>query len=368
MAHATRSWEQSAHLPAKLKVFRSFAMDSARHLSILGHYPEFFQWPDRWVSWYPAAVLEALRLVRTYHPDVIWSTFPIATTQMVAMTVARISGLPWVADLRDSITDEEYPPPGIRRRILQRIERKLVKAADRVVFTAPGSLRMYAERYPEIPESHWRLVLNGFDEESFQQAETVQVNRPADKMLILHSGVIYPNERDPSHLFDALRNLKSAGKVTSRTLEVRLRGSGSEAQFEKAIQERGIGDIVKLLPSIPYHEALAEMMAVDALLLLQASNCNHQIPAKLFEYIRANRPILALTDSNGDTATLLNELGSKLIAPLDSEIDIAAALLRVIDVRTERRKWIGDQVVSRFSRRHQAQRTADIFDEMIQTR
>ncbi|MHB8847456.1 MAG: glycosyltransferase, partial [Burkholderiales bacterium] len=76
---------------------------------------------------------------------------------------------------------------------------------------------------------------------------------------------------------------------------------------------------------------LTEMLTTDGLLILQASNCNHQIPAKLYEYMRAGRPILALTDPVGDTAKLLQEAGIHTIAPLD---DVEAIQEKLLDFLT----------------------------------
>jgi hypothetical protein len=81
-----------------------------------------------------------------------------------------------------------------------------------------------------------------------------------------------------------------------------------------------------LCPAIPYREALAEMMACDALLVMQASNCNAQIPAKIYEYLRAGKPILGLTDPDGDTAHVMRQAGLGDIVRLDSADEIAALL------------------------------------------
>jgi hypothetical protein len=69
------------------------------------------------------------------------------------------------------------------------------------------------------------------------------------------------------------------------------------------------------------------MLRADGLLVLQASNCNDQIPAKIYEYLRAGRPIVALTDPAGDTANALAAAGIAAIAPLDNSDAIAKALL-----------------------------------------
>jgi hypothetical protein len=93
----------------------------------------------------------------------------------------------------------------------------------------------------------------------------------------------------------------------------------------------GVSDLIELTPPISYREALEEMMAVNALLVMQASNCNAQIPAKIYEYLRARKPILGLTDPNGDTAWVLKNAGINTQARLDSTVEIVKQLSLLID-------------------------------------
>jgi hypothetical protein len=100
--------------------------------------------------------------------------------------------------------------------------------------------------------------------------------------------------------------------------------------LRELIRRHAIEAITELAPALPYKAALSEMLAADGLLLLQASNCNEQIPAKLYEYLRAGRPILALTDPAGDTAATLRAAGIDTITPLTSPAEISAALIDFI--------------------------------------
>jgi glycosyltransferase involved in cell wall biosynthesis len=111
-----------------------------------------------------------------------------------------------------------------------------------------------------------------------------------------------------------------------------LRATGHDDYLAQLIREHGIEALVTLAPHVPYREALAEMLGAGGLLILQASNCNHQIPAKLYEYLRAGRPILGLTDPTGDTAGALRAAGIDTIAPLDSKDAIAEALARFVQL------------------------------------
>ena len=79
---------------------------------------------------------------------------------------------------------------------------------------------------------------------------------------------------------------------------------------------------------MPYADALQEMLRTDILLILQATNCNAQVPAKLYEYLRAGRPVLCLSDAVGDTWTTLHAAGVQQMAPLDSVDAIVPMLAR----------------------------------------
>jgi glycosyltransferase involved in cell wall biosynthesis len=104
-------------------------------------------------------------------------------------------------------------------------------------------------------------------------------------------------------------------------------------------------------------------------LLLQAANCNAQVPAKLFEYLRAGRPILALTDPRGDTARTLDAAGAGMIARLDSQEEIEHALLRfVTESKTSGWRRPSADAVARYSREAQAGQLASLLDEVIAAR
>ncbi|WP_334188584.1 glycosyltransferase [Noviherbaspirillum sp.] len=331
-AYASTSNDQMAEIPDGVHVSRAFAMDTARHLSFKGRYLGLLALPDRWVSWWLGAVPSALKMVRARRPDVIWSTYPIATAHLIALSVHRLTGLPWIADMRDPMTDEGYPANPLTRRAYQWIEKKTLQHCTKAVCTTPGTIAMYQRRFPEIPASRFALIENGYDEENFQNAQAITNTSPDSKgpFSLVHSGVIYPSERDPTQFFQAIDILRREGKLSAETFRVVLRATGHDEYLGRLIAQYEIGDIVKLEPPVPYKEALAEMLMADGLLILQASNCNHQIPAKLYEYLRARRPILALTDPVGDTAHTLRTAGIRAIAPLDARDAIMQCLLDFI--------------------------------------
>lgn len=127
--------------------------------------------------------------------------------------------------------------------------------------------------------------------------------------------------------FAAVAELVQSEKVSPEGLEIVLRASGDEAFYQQILDQQGLAEIVKLKPALPYREALEEMLRANGLLLFQGPSCNHQIPAKLYEYLRAQRPVLALTDPAGDTACALREAGGGRVVRIDSREEIRDGLL-----------------------------------------
>ena len=367
-AYERTSDDLLADIPRDVTVRRAFAVDTTRHLSIGGRYFGWTARPDRWVSWKFDGVRQGMRLIRELRPAAIWSTYPIATAHLIGAELHRRSGLPWIADFRDPMAQDGYPEDPRVWSSFKRIEENAARNASLCVFTTPGAARHYRERYPQ---SAPRMVVveNGFDEESFSDADravgSVGQRKPGP-LVLLHSGIVYPSERDPKHLFAALRQLREDGRLSPLDLRVRFRAAVHDDLLRALAADHDVEDFIELCPTVPYREALAEMQSVDGLLILQASNCNEQIPAKIYEYLRAGRPILGLTDPSGDTAGVLRGTGLKSIARLDSSAEIQAVLMAFIAaIRTCSADLPDPQAVRLASRRGRTEQLAKLIDSVI---
>lgn len=372
----TRAYEQfnpeaqGNEVSEEVVVFRSFGLDAARHLSIFGYYPRTFALPDRWSTWRFFAVRAGIRLAKKYQISAIFSTFPIATAHQIGFDISQKTGLPWIAEFRDPMWQGDYPHDPRLNIKWKSLEENVFKRADRVVVTTPGAVDLYASRYPDYIRSRIKLIENGYDEEVFVRASKARSSRIAvgfhesSAFTLLHSGVVYPTERDPSQLFLALSTLKKRGDISRSSLRLILRATGHDRFLKEQIDRLGIDDIVHLEPPIEYLSALREMMEVDGLLVLQASNCNEQIPAKLYEYFRARRPILALTNPEGDTATVVRESGAGLIASLNSKDEIAGVLVDLIKNSAMYKQRALLTPVDKYSREAKSRQLADVLDEV----
>lgn len=371
-AYAATDAGQLTEIDSAMPVERSFALDASRHLALRGRYPGVLALPDRWSSWWLGAVPAGLRLIRRYRPDVIWSTYPIATAHLIGWTLQRLSGLPWVADMRDPMTEgkgtdiDAWPPHGATRRIHQWIERRVERHGAALVCTTPGALAAYRQRFARMAPQRLCLIENGYDEASFASAaQRHPPPAPDGRFRLLHSGIIYPWERDPGPLFGALAMLRDDEAISADNFRLVLRASGHDAHLRQLLRHYAIEELVELAPPLPYHAALADMLAADGLLLLQADNCDRQIPAKLYEYLRAGRPLLALTGPHGDTAHKLRTCGIDTIAALDAPGPIASALLRFLALaRAGNAPLAGRNIVATQSRQARSAELAALLEQV----
>jgi glycosyltransferase involved in cell wall biosynthesis len=350
-----------------MHVTRAWALDARRHLAFRKRYPGFLARPDRWATWIPSGIWAGHRLVRRFAPDLIWGTYPIPSALEIARRVAARSGLPWVADFRDAMVDDEYPESVSQRKIFSRIESACVHSAAATVLTTPSALAMYRARYPDIDAGRWHCIRNGFAEEEFVAAERARDSTEGreGRLRLLHSGLLNKADRNPTPFLEAMRQLRDAGKLESGSIEVLLRAPGDVAWMRSEVTARRLEDIVRVEPAIPYVEALQEMLSADGLLLFQGPSCNHLVPAKLYEYMRCGRPILALTTYEGETGELVVRENCGIVADMLSVSVIASLLPGFLDgIRSGKVPRASREVAEKYSRSAQARELAALFEKV----
>lgn len=366
-AYAETSRDLAAEIPQDMIVERASAFDCARHFSFLGRYPASLARPDRYASWRRFALRAGAAMIARHRPDVIWSTYPIASAHVIGAELAARHRLPWVADFRDPMAQDGFPADRKTWAQWRAIEANALENAARVVFTAPGAVQFYRARYPHVPVSRFEVIENGFDEASFEEARP-QGPLEEGVITLLHSGVIYRAERDPRPLLRALRAL--AARPDCPRFRLRFRAPGEPLWLEGLIREAGLESVAHCAPPLPYRAALAEMQRADGLIVMQAGNCNAQIPAKLYEYLRARAPILGLTPRDGDTAGALRRAHAGGAAYLADPADAGAiqgALAEFIDAISSRCALRPtDQAIAQAERGERTRALADVLDQVTE--
>ena len=365
-AYEDTAIENQLLVPPYVCVDRAWGFDSRRRLAVMGRYPLFLALPDRWQSWIAGGFIRGLKIVRTWHPDVIMTTYPIPSAHFIGFLLQRRFKLPWVAEFRDPMLQPDYPTRRWERRAFAKIEQLVFTNANKVVVTTDGCMTMYLNRFPDLSRGKISCIPNGYDPEMF--AETaVSKHRASGTLVLLHSGLLYPGERNPATFFQAVRSLAASGFLDNHRVEFRLRATGNDENYKNMVRSYGIDSYVSILPRVPYVKALEEMKAADALLLFQADNCNAQIPAKVYEYMYCRKPILAFADPAGETGTLLRSVGVHSIAKLEEPRQIEDKLKDFLEqMRTGEAFVVAEDDVARFSRQSRSSELNRVLMQSIE--
>src|SRR5262245_22146801 len=214
-----------AEVPASSRVVRTRAFPLTRYLGIalqtlrLRRLSAFVLWPDNGLGWAPFALVAALRAARRDGPDVLFSTSAPYASHIVALLVARMTGLPWVADFRDEWSTNPHleGQPRVLRALTQRVERSVTERATRIVVAADyfefAGLEHDDDRRVEIP--------NGVDEDDVPLSSA---SRPDGRFVLAHVGTLY-DIRDPAPALRALASLADRAAIDRDLLAVRFVGN-----------------------------------------------------------------------------------------------------------------------------------------------
>jgi glycosyltransferase involved in cell wall biosynthesis len=184
-------------------------------------------------------------------------------------------------------------------------------------------------------------------------------------MRIVHAGELYLG-RDPRPFLDALSDLKRSPDAAWRLCFLGRTDAGSY-DLEAEIRKRGLEAQVELGGQVSYEQSLYDMARASILLLLDSPGRRSGVPAKLYEYLGAGRPILALAEPDSDTAWVLRESGvPHRIAPPADRAKIRESLVDLIQrMRGQNVPSTDRERLSQFTRKHMAERFAELLNEVI---
>jgi hypothetical protein len=186
------------------------------------------------------------------------------------------------------------------------------------------------------------------------------------RVTLLHSGMLYHNGRDPAPFLHAAARLKAQGLVQSDALRVVLRAPGNQESMQARVNAPGVADLVEVAPPIPYGAAVEEMLDADGLMVLQGTPFNARIPARIYRYFRARKPILGRLDPAGETARVLTAAGFGDSARIDLMDDIFPALHHFLEGIYDGTATVAtEDLIHSASRQQRAYELAGMFDTAL---
>lgn len=276
--------------------------------------------PDTSVTWAPNAIAAAIRIVRTEGIDVVLTTSPPNSINLIGAAVKRATGVTWIADLRDPlIADADHPVERLPARMkenVQRVVARLVASQADAIVTAWDGIAEEIRGYD--PKAAITVIPNGADYDDFDGLDY----HPGERFRITHAGSFF-GKRNPQPFLTALKESGLENVVARFLGELTTR----DREWAETLD---LGDRLELLPFGSRRRSLAYQRDSEALLLLlpEAGERGAPVlPGKIFEYLAAERPILAAVPTTGAAANLIREADAGIVVAPDDVDGIREALI-----------------------------------------
>jgi len=319
--------------------------------------------PDGQIGWYPYAIGAGRRALEMSGADLIYSSsFPV-TAHLAARKLKQATGKPWVADFRDLWTQNHYNEytSAFRKRIDQMMESGLLEAADVLVTVTnewAGTLRKLSGGRKRV-----EVIRNGFDAGEFASIE----RRRPEKWTITYVGTFYGAKQDPTAVFDALRRLLNTGQVKETEVHMKIVGE-PDPYVEEIVGRLGLGGITSFTGFVPHHQSLAHQVESSLLLLILHGDKSNPgvVPGKLYEYLGARRPIMAIMPAEFEAARLIRETRAGVIVDGSNAAEIDRCLIDSYAAHKSNAAYSASECdLSPYERKQGAQQLADIFSDCL---
>jgi len=258
-------------------------------------------------TWVPRAAAYAARWMQGPVKPVVLSTAPPMCVPVAAWWLKRRYGARWIADFRDPLRDNPFRSSRMAVFFDPLLERAFLGSADAIIANTDTMGDLWRRRYPQWA-GKIHVVWNGFDPEERLAARPLP---PRDGKVLVHVGEIY-GSRDPGLLLESARRLRARAEPEVQSLRIRLVGPlARESPLLSGWQDLVAEGCLELVAPLPRREAQRIMAESDYLLLLDVTTgaTGLQVPAKLFEYVRTGRPVVACTTRGSPVDRILAQSG-----------------------------------------------------------
>lgn len=326
--------------------------------------------PDARIGWLLNAVREGRRILHEYPIRAIYSSSPPYTPALVARRLHRLSKIPWVAGFRDPWTGFHNTPNrwALPRAIDRSLERSVFKEANLVEVAWKGIANDALKKYPELLREKFIHIPNGFDSADFPEPDIrKRAERPHNaKCTITYSGSLY-GPRNPLSFLKAVELLIERLEIDPEKMKLRFMGRFG-AEIHEMLERAAIHSMIEKIDYVPHARAVELLLDSDALLLIvdEVPSVAEIVPGKVYEYLGAMRPLIAIAPPEGAIGDLLRETHAGK-AVRQSDIEGQARLIKTIydDWLQHRFSFaMQPEIISQYERREATRTLAKLFDRI----
>ena len=317
--------------------------------------------PDPKLFWVRPSVSFLKKYLKENKVDVIISTGPPHSMHLIAKKLKAATKTPWIADFRDPWSGLYYTTDfklsSFARKRNKKLENGVLKNAD-VVIAVGDFLKKELEGKASLVE----VITNGYDQEVFTQ----KITTLDSQFSIAHIGLL-PKQSNPLMLWKVLQEICAVDTEFSNDLELQMTGSVSE-EVINSIASHSLSKYVVKNGYVTHEKAIELQQKAQVLLLLipKVENAKGIITGKIFEYVQAKRPILAIGPEDGDVATIIEETASGIIVDFDDAEKLKATILGMYSDFKKNSLEVSSINIEKYHRKALTEKLSKIIKGIIQ--
>ncbi len=312
--------------------------------------------PDPKVFWVNPSVKYLQKIIDSYKIDVIISTGPPHSMHLIAQKLHQKNNLKWIADFRDPWSNlyynKDFNQLSFAKNKNIKLEKSVLKNADCILTVSDTLKKEFLKTAKRV-----EVITNGFDDE----VVTKNIIRLDKKFTISYIGLL-PKQSNPTVLFKVLEKLSLQDSSFKNDLQINFIGDIVD-DVKQDIQRFNLSENTKFLGYLPHHKAIKYQKKSQILLLLIPNVLNNEgiLTGKLFEYLTAKRPILAIGPEKGDLASILEETNAGKVVNFENELKLSEEIKSLYKDYKNNKLLVSSSNIKKYHRKELTKELASIL-------
>ena len=352
-------WEPTDLLFWKRELQQEGGISNASKNSFLSFIRGNFFIPDPKLFWIKPSVKYLQSYLNKNDVDVIISTGPPHSMHLIAEKLHQKNDVKWLADFRDPWSDiyynKDFKELSFVKNRNKKLEKSVLKKAD-CVLTVSNALKKEFSKYANRVE----VVTNGFDDDFLEPSKVLL----DEKFTISYIGLL-PKQSNPENLFRVLQGLCSQHKDFEKDLQLNFIGDISDV-VKTAVCNNKLKENTRFIDYVDHTKAIEYQQKAQVLLLLipNVKKCKGILTGKLFEYLSAKRPILAIGPEDGDLADVIEDTNAGVIVDFDNDDKLSSEILKLYDQYKKGNLEVNSKNTNKYHRKELTKKVAFIINSL----
>jgi len=315
---------------------------------------------DQYLWDVPGALKSGKKIIKEFKPDVIWVNADPWSGLLVGHLLSKRSGIPWIVDMRDpwTVFDKRMQQrPKLTRRIIYHYEKSFFESSSRIVFNTQNALAAYNTVYSKELSSKFTFIRNAFNKSLFDP-ETAK----SDSRFQIGYFGSFRSFVSAEKVLEAFAHFVKKNQLSSDQVVLVVNG-GVDDQFWINLEKSNIEEYVQVNKEVKVRDTLCLLKSWDVLLVMVSPDYKWMIPAKLYDYLAAQKPIIAISD-NDEVNGIIKETQSGITVSFERTEAISKAFSTYYSAG-KRSPLDNEELISRYGHGYQSSRFLEVLNEAV---